>query len=147
MKLSITFCLLAQTITLARAASAGDLVVKAYKKEHDPQDLGNAKDVSIAPGINSRIAKRAACDNAQYIDVFFDVNLDGDRFAQCLNVPINNWAQSSTPGDFNWCRKELLRCSQANASNASGVCNRATSFCAAAQNYCTTLGGDFYCMG
>ncbi|OAQ26837.1 hypothetical protein K457DRAFT_78719 [Linnemannia elongata AG-77] len=93
------------------------------------------------------LVKRSACSDASYIDVAFDVNFDGARFAVCNNVPINNWSQSSTPSDFNWCRKEWTKCSSYDATHVSAVCNRATVFCKAAEDYCKTLGGVFSCSG
>ncbi|KAF9141019.1 hypothetical protein BG015_001426, partial [Linnemannia schmuckeri] len=86
------------------------------------------------------LVKRSSCGYASYIDVVFDVNFDGARFATCKNVPINNWSQSSTPGDFAWCRKEWTKCSTYDASHVSGVCVRGNIFCKAAEDYCTTLG-------
>ncbi|KAF9176524.1 hypothetical protein BGZ50_000465, partial [Haplosporangium sp. Z 11] len=107
--------------------------------------LSMSASMGSCASIGDALVKRSACDDAAYIDVSFDVNFDGARFATCKNVPINNWAQSSTPSDFAWCRKEWTKCSTYNPSHVSGVCNRNGVFCKAAENYCRTLGGEFSC--
>ncbi|EED82820.1 predicted protein [Postia placenta Mad-698-R] len=92
--------------------------------------------------VDTTLAARSACDDADEIDIKFDIGLDGDTFATCKNVNWNTWEASSTPGDFNWCRTEWTRCS---GTHRSGVCNRGSKFCEAARQYCAKLGGSFSC--
>ncbi|KAL0956734.1 hypothetical protein HGRIS_002854 [Hohenbuehelia grisea] len=140
-----TLFMLAQAVALALAANNMDHPAVRVVAREDSEDKASSNFSPVQ--INSALAKRSTCGYAAYIDVFFDVNLDGSRFAKCLNVPIKNWSRSKTPNDFAWCRKEWTRCSQSNKSHVSGVCVRGNVFCGAAEQYCNTLQGKMLCSG
>src|SRR5688572_5310659 len=87
-------------------------------------------------------ALAAACYRASKIDIGFDVGLDGATFAVCKNVDFAICSNTTVASDFAWCRKEATICSRHKSTHVSGICNRQTSYCKAAFDYCSLLGGE-----
>lgn len=95
----------------------------------------------------------AACGNGVFtgngipcsdlIDIDFDINLDGATYAYCDGANKKTWTDSSTPGNFNWCRTELIVSSNRNTGRTSGICNSNDEQCSGARAYCTRIGGTY----